>query len=364
LPKIAVTVDLLTTGIDVPKIANLVFLRRVNSRILYEQMLGRATRKCDEIGKETFRIFDAVDLYPTLQDLTDMKPVVVNPNIAFEQLIAEFVRATDEAHRAVIKDQLVVKLRRKVKRLSTTAREAYRRTAGETPEDTLHRLENGSLDDVATWLGDRQKIGPILDWSTEGTSTPLAVSHHDDALVAITMGYGKDGSLKRPEDFLDTFAAFVRDNLNLIAALTIVTTRPRDLTRAQLQELRRTLDDQGFSEAQLRRAWEQAKNQDIAASIIGYVRQAALGDPLVPYTQRVGSAMARILARPGWTEIQKRWLKRIGEQMEKEVVVDRAALDSGQFQVDTGGFDGLNRKFGGSLEQVLGDIADAIWTAA
>jgi hypothetical protein len=44
LPKIAVTVDLLTTGIDVPSIANLVFVRRVNSRILYEQMLGRATR--------------------------------------------------------------------------------------------------------------------------------------------------------------------------------------------------------------------------------------------------------------------------------------------------------------------------------
>ena len=67
LPKIAVTVDLLTTGIDVPSITNLVFLRRVNSRILYEQMLGRATRLCDEIGKETFRIFDAVDLYPHLR---------------------------------------------------------------------------------------------------------------------------------------------------------------------------------------------------------------------------------------------------------------------------------------------------------
>ena len=79
LPKIAVTVDLLTTGIDVPTIENLVFLRRVNSRILYEQMLGRATRQCPEIGKETFRIFDAVDLYPHLQNLTDMKPVVVDP---------------------------------------------------------------------------------------------------------------------------------------------------------------------------------------------------------------------------------------------------------------------------------------------
>jgi type I restriction enzyme R subunit len=84
-PRIAVTVDLLTTGIDVPSITNLVFLRRVNSRILYEQMIGRATRQCPEIGKEVFRIFDAVDIYPHLQNLTDMKPVVVNPSISFEQ---------------------------------------------------------------------------------------------------------------------------------------------------------------------------------------------------------------------------------------------------------------------------------------
>ena len=45
-PRVAVTVDLLTTGIDIPSIVNLVFVRRVNSRILYEQMLGRATRRC------------------------------------------------------------------------------------------------------------------------------------------------------------------------------------------------------------------------------------------------------------------------------------------------------------------------------
>src|SRR6185503_11682756 len=96
LPKIAVTVDLLTTGIDVPSIVNLVFVRRVNSRILYEQMLGRATRQCPEIGKETFRIFDAVDLYPHLQNLTEMKPVVVNPAITLEQLFEEFARLEDE----------------------------------------------------------------------------------------------------------------------------------------------------------------------------------------------------------------------------------------------------------------------------
>jgi type I restriction enzyme R subunit len=78
-PKYVVTVDLLTTGIDVPAITNLVFVRRVNSRILYDQMIGRATRRCDEIGKEYFCIFDAVDIYANLQDVTDMRPVVVDP---------------------------------------------------------------------------------------------------------------------------------------------------------------------------------------------------------------------------------------------------------------------------------------------
>jgi len=43
-PKYVVTVDLLTTGVDVPSICNLVFVRRVKSRILYDQMIGRATK--------------------------------------------------------------------------------------------------------------------------------------------------------------------------------------------------------------------------------------------------------------------------------------------------------------------------------
>jgi type I restriction enzyme R subunit len=97
LPKIAVTVDLLTTGIDVPAICNLVFLRRVNSRILYEQMLGRATRRCDEIGKEVFEIYDAVRLYEGIAPVSTMKPVVVNPNISFTQLVDELDTVEHEA---------------------------------------------------------------------------------------------------------------------------------------------------------------------------------------------------------------------------------------------------------------------------
>ncbi len=91
-PKYVVTVDLLTTGVDIPEICNLVFVRRVNSRILYDQMIGRATRRADHIGKEVFRIFDAVDIYANLQAVTDMRPVVVDANLPLEILVADFLR--------------------------------------------------------------------------------------------------------------------------------------------------------------------------------------------------------------------------------------------------------------------------------
>ena len=151
--------------------------------------------------------------------------------------------------------------------------------------------------------------------------------------------------------------------MNDIAALTTVVQRPRDLTRAELRDLRLQLDAQGFTDAKIRHAWHDARNQDIAASIIGYVRQAALGDPLVPYRDRVRRAVNTVLAKGDWTPIQKRWLIRIGEQMEKEIVVDRAALDQEPFKAD-GGFRVLNKKFDGRLEAVLADLSEEVWRTA
>jgi type I restriction enzyme, R subunit len=338
-----------------------VFLRRVNSRILYEQMIGRATRQCPDIGKEVFRIFDAVDLYPHLQNLTDMRPVVVNPSISFEQLVRELVDAKEPGYRDIIREQFAVKLRRQLKKLPHEARERYEAVAGETPEATLKRFVEGTGDDVSAWLGQRSAVGPILDWRSDDETPPyIPVSHHDDEVVAVTSGYG---DAERPEDFLDGFTSFVRNNQNTITALKIVVQRPRDLTRAQLKELRQALDRKGYSEANLRRAWAEAKNEEIAASIIGFVRQAALGDPLIPYQDRVNHAMRKIMASRQWTEPQKRWLRRIGEQVQKEVIVDREAIDAEPFRTD-GGFNRLNRIFGGELEGVLAEINEEMWKEA
>jgi len=57
-PRVAVTVDLLTTGFDAPDVKNVVFVRPLRSAILYKQMKGRGTRLCEDINKRYFTIFD------------------------------------------------------------------------------------------------------------------------------------------------------------------------------------------------------------------------------------------------------------------------------------------------------------------
>lgn len=62
LPRIAISVDMLDTGVDVPSILNLVFFKPVLSRAKFWQMIGRGTRTCknllDGMDKEQFYIFD------------------------------------------------------------------------------------------------------------------------------------------------------------------------------------------------------------------------------------------------------------------------------------------------------------------
>jgi len=356
-PKIAVTVDLLTTGIDVPEICNVVFMRRVNSRILYEQMLGRATRLCDEIGKEVFRVFDAVDIYTAISKVSEMKPVVNKLNVSFSQLVGELGTVQDSAAVKSIIDELLAKLQRKKRSLSDDSKEAIETLAGMPVEGMVSHLRESSPSEAAQWLRDRKEIAQMLD-RRDGGMQAVLISRHQDVLRSVERGYG---DAERPQDYLDGFRAFLQENLNKLPALLVVTQRPRDLTRAQLKELRLLLDAAGFSETNLQVAWREMTNEDIAASIIGFIRQAALGDALVPYGERVDKAMRKILASRSWTPPQRKWLERIGQQLKTEVIVDREAFDRGAFKAQGGGFERLNRAFDGRLEDILVEINDTIW---
>lgn len=356
-PKYVVTVDLLTTGIDVPAIANLVFVRRVNSRILYDQMIGRATRRCDEIGKEYFRIFDAVDIYANLQEVTDMRPVVVDPALSFTTLLADLQRATTEEDRGFVRDQIVVKLRQRIKYIDAARREALETVLGPLT-GLADRLKSAPAADTLALFQQHPLLASILDAANPARKGDgMYISEHEDELVSVEDDYGGKAS---PGDYIESFEAFVRANMNAAPAMVAATQRPRELTRKELKALAVMLDENGFSEANLRQAYGRARNADIAAHIIGFVRQAAIGDPLVPYETRVENGVQRIIVGRNWTAKQKQWLIRIGRVLKAQPVGDPEILADPLF-AQAGGFETVDREFDHGLGDVLKDLNTAIW---
>ena len=367
LPNVAVTVDLLTTGVDVPEICNLVFLRQVNSRILFDQMLGRATRLCDFGGtdvKDSFRVFDAVRIFEAIGDMTAMKPVVVNPKISFTQLAQELAKLKDESATELARDQFLAKLQRKRRHLSDQHRQDFEAKAGMPVQAFVQKLKAMPLAEVAAWFVQNPDLGELLDRRGDGAERDMYVSEHADSFERAERGYGK---AQKPDDYLRAFSDFIKTQGNQIPALVTVLTRPRELTRAQLRELVLALDKAGFTETNLASAWRELTNQDIAARIVGYIRQAAIGDALVPYAERVDHALQNLLGHPPggkpWSTPQRDWLKRIAAQTKANVLVDHAALDDPDliFKREGGGFARLNKVFNGQLQPVLEAFNDALW---
>ncbi|MDO6462211.1 type I restriction-modification system endonuclease [Granulosicoccaceae sp. 1_MG-2023] len=379
-PNIAITVDLLTTGIDVPRICNLVFMRRVRSRILYEQMIGRATRRCDEIGKTVFRIYDPVDIYAALQDVNTMKPLVKDPNITLAQLVDELTddeqlekalnspgEEQGESQADVVLSQLSQKLMRVLRKADNKAQS---RPALKQKLDELQQswgVEPKSLHQHLQQLGPRRASGFIKQHSgllnqladvksVMGSEHMPLISTHEDELLERAQSYGTH---ERPEDYLDEFNRFIKEQLNQSAALAVVVNKPRNLTREQLKEIRLLLDNHGFSEAKLQSAVRNQTNKDIAASIIGYIRRAALGEALIPFEERVAKAMDRIYTQHNWTPNQRKWLERLSKQLVHEVIIDREFVNN-RF-ADDGGAKQMDKILGEQLDTVLDELNEAMW---
>ena len=360
LPNIAITVDLLTTGVDVPKISNLVFLRRVNSRILFEQMLGRATRLCPEIAKGPFRIYDAVDIYKQLEQVSTMKPVVTNVDISFTELQSEMQQATAPDLLSLAKQQFIAKLQVKKNYLSDEQVDKFETIVGQSPSDFAKTLKKMPLESVAQWFTQHPGLGELLDQQLkgQGNGKPHVVIHGgDDEVTQTTTGYGEG---QKPEDYLNAFKDFVNANSNRLIAIQTVINKPWELTRQSLKELAVELDSNHFREKDLQTAWKEVKQEEIAARIIGFIRQAAIGEALIPWEQRVDKALEKILTSQTWKTPQKQWLQLIAEQMKATTIVDEAALNQGIFKHE-GGTQRANKLFDTPITDVLTQFRQALW---
>ncbi|AQX02180.1 type I restriction-modification system endonuclease [Elizabethkingia anophelis] len=357
-PNIVVTVDLLTTGIDVPSICNVVFMRRVRSRILYEQMMGRATRLCPEIGKESFKIFDAVRLYEALKDYTQIQ-TVGNPSYTFQQLVEETQRISDEQRLYKQIEQIIAKLQRKSRNLTDENKEhiSYH-TNGDSIEGLIQSLKNTTGSDIKNTVEQLSSLWNYLDTKVYKKYSQF-VSTHVDAVREVSRGYG---NAEKPEDYIDGFKKFLQENINTIAAINIICNKPQELDRKSLRELKLLLDEKGFNETSLNTAWKSTKNVEIAADIIAYIRTLSMGIDLITPQERVQRAIGKLKSKYQWNAVQLKWIDRFEKQLMAETVLTKQDLDLKPF-LNEGGFNRLNKIFNNELEELITELNSELYSA-
>lgn len=359
-PNIVVTVDLLTTGIDVPSITNLVFLRRVKSRILYDQMLGRATRLCPEIGKESFKIYDAVHLYDKLQKITEMKPLVKNKNQSIIEVFDKVIQSANDEEFGYYKAELIAKLQRKKQRLSKDEqKELSTLNKVQSLDSFIQSIKNMNRNEIESQFENIERIAEY-----RSLKNIAYISNHNDMLIkeGITRGYGEGN--EKPEDYLNGFTNFIRENINLIPALSLTVNKPSDLTIKDLKEIKIELQRNKYDEKQLRAAWRNQKKEYIAADIISFIRQAAIGSPLIDHDVRINNAMRKIYGMNEWNNNQMKWLKRIENQLLETTVfapTSKEYFDTLDVFKDNGGYKKVRSILGEEVDSFANIINESLY---
>jgi len=167
-PRIAISVDMLDTGIDVPEIVNLVFAKPIRSLVKFEQMIGRGTRLCRDLlgagkNKTHFRIFDHWGNF----DYFEKQYKKAEPSISKALMQQLFEARLDLARDALNKSEpvtfnMVIKLiKEDLDRLSEdiiSVREKWRE------KRSLSKLETLKAFTPVTEQALRRQMAPLMQW--------------------------------------------------------------------------------------------------------------------------------------------------------------------------------------------------------
>lgn len=372
-PNIAITVDLLATAIDVPQICNLVFLRHVKSRILFEQMLGRANRRCDEIGKTVFRIYDPIGICQSLQEVVTMQPLQ-KTDTPLINLLEQFTdnkflkdalntpsNLPNKTQADLLLDQICQKIMRILRRANYQAehdniiKEKLDETStiwGIAPYKLHNYLQQIGAKKAADFFKTRKSFLKELREIKQllaGNHYQI-ISEHTDKLINRSQLYGQ---YNNPKDFLDSFKTFIQEQIECSKTINKTLFKPNNITKAELKEIRLILDNAGYSETNLQIAWRNQYHQIIDAGLIGYIRYAAIDEPLIPFENRVEQTLQKVHSLYNWTPIQRQWLNRLAEHLIFKEVLDRKSINKRINQAYGSSIEKLDQLLNGQLNEVL-----------
>jgi type I restriction enzyme R subunit len=364
-PAIVVTVDMLSTGVDIPALEFVVFLRPIKSRILWEQMLGRGTRRCTDINKSHFTVFDCFD-GTLLEYFRKVSAFTVEPPDKPARTVGEIIDAIWQNRDRPYNVRCPVKrLQRIDKEMSGEARELFARFIPDGDVARFARELPGKITSDFTATLQLLRGPPFQDLLVNyprPKRTFVVAYPTEDTVSSTWLIRGADGKEYKPEDYLAAFARFVQENPLPIEAVSILLNRPQDWSTGALAELKQKLATtrECFTLDNLEKAHAACYHKNLV-DIISMVKHAARGEEaLLTAPERVERAFARITAGRQFTEEQQKWLDRIRAHLAVSLSIDREDFENVPVLLDPGGWKPADRAFNDQLEGFLQALNEAL----
>lgn len=361
-PAIVVTVDMLSTGVDIPAIEFIVFLRPVKSRILWTQMLGRGTRLCSEINKTHFTIFDCFDgsLIEYFKNTTEF---TIEPpqkeSVPLEQVIENIYNNNDREYNTNV---LVKRLRRIEKNMNGEAREKFSEyidegDIGKFAGELKLKIKN-EFTQTMKLLRDKSFQELLLNYPRGHSSFVIAYDTVDTVSSTWLIREGED--YVKPEDYLVSFERFVRENPEQIEAIEILLKRPKDWKTDALNELRNKLKKNKFAEADLQKAYRIVYSKALA-DIISIIKHSVQQEaPILTAQERVENVMRKIMSEKSFTPDQVRWLELIREHLVENLTIDMEDFELMPVFTRHGGKSKARKVFNGEFDKLVKELNELI----
>lgn len=402
-PRVAVTVDMISTGTDIKPLEVLIFMRDVKSRVYFEQMIGRGTRTIKETDlktvtpdasyKDHFVILDAVGVMEAAK--IDSRPLEKKPSVSFKKILnnvaignrdkdtlttlanrlARFDRTTDEKQdEEISRTNGGITLKTVINKLLDAVdpdkiqERARQISSNEAISDAeVQQAEKELADDACKPFDNPDFRNTILDIKQRNEQTIDNVS--TDEVINFE---GISGSSDRAKQIITNFKEFIEDNKDEITALQIIYNQPfrkQHIMYEQIKELAEKMSRSGlnsdivwkaYSELEKSRVKGEASDK-LLTNIISLVR-FAIGkqEELAPFTQTVDENFQSWIDNQKskgieYSEDQKRWLEMIKSHIATSASIEKEDFDDTPFN-QHGGLFKAYEVFGKELEPILEEL--------
>jgi type I restriction enzyme R subunit len=408
-PRIAVTVDMISTGTDIRPLECLIFMRGVKSRVYFEQMKGRGTRTIsstefnavtpDCLRKTHYVIVDAVGVCES--DKTDSRPLERKPSVPFDKLILSIALGNRD-------EDIITSLAGRLARLDREIEEKDRNEI-ETVSGgkSLKKIINALLDAVdpdkriekaremyKTDEPSEEQLNSAFKELAQGACAPfdnpklrnLLIDQRrrseqiiDTVSKDVVIYAGVDEQAReRAKTIVDTFRKFIEENKDELTALQIIYGKPygrRYLTYEQIKQLAEAIKKPPYqlTPELLWKAYEQLERakvkgagaQKLLTNIISLLRFAiGESDVLEPFSDTVDKRFNNWLAeqeRIGkrFTPEQMEWLQNIKNHIASSLVIEKDDFELPPFY-EEGGLVKAHQIFGNELDNILNQLNEVL----